>query len=595
MISGGSENVLVIWQMDTSKKDFLPHLSGSIENIVVSASGASYAVHLDDNTALVLSTSEMKPTAYVTGMQSSVSSLSPPKDLLVQRVWTTPDHVRQPIPAAIQPGDASKLHICVGNGRQATLSGQISAPLLQSIDLETFTSSMTQPLARTQPTDVNITNKGVPIDEPLVTHIAFSSDGRWLASIDEWKPSEKDVENVSSEMREQFVRERYEVYLKFWEMDSESGSAALVSRINAPHATTQPETILDLATNPVASCFATIGSDGLVRLWQPKVRQQDGIVIKGAKGQDATSWSCTQVIAISDGLSKEAAVDVVHSTRPTKRQGSITFSEDGSMIVVAFGAVDTGMLYIIDATSGEVIKTIESLWSGQLHSVKTLSPFIVILSDELRVYDVVGDELRYGIDLPHRPEFNDLLQLAVDYKSGHFAIALPNGLRSSIGVFNPEEADPLLVHTLPHHVVSLISSPDTSGFMIVDDAAQVWSVSEGSNPKSLAALQPLEDMRLDKVETESANGLNGISQLLDDDTNMASEGEDDDGEADLGKDGDIDMDDDDDDMHASVVAPQHLAEIFDAAPAFAAPSIEDMFYKVTGLLGGKPLAVTMEQ
>jgi NET1-associated nuclear protein 1 (U3 small nucleolar RNA-associated protein 17) len=68
MISGGSENVLVIWQMDTGKKDFLPHLSGSVENIVVSPNGSSYVLHLDDNSAMIISTAEMKPTAYISGI-----------------------------------------------------------------------------------------------------------------------------------------------------------------------------------------------------------------------------------------------------------------------------------------------------------------------------------------------------------------------------------------------------------------------------------------------------------------------------------------------------------------------------------------------
>ena len=53
---------------------------------------------------------------------------------------------------------------------------------------------------------------------------------------------------------------------------------------------------------------------------------------------------------------------------------------------------------------------------------------------------------------------------------------------------------------------------------------------------------------------------------------------------------DVDMEDDD--VHHSVINQQHLADIFDAAPAFAAPPIEDMFYKVTGLLATKPLSAS---
>ena len=284
MISGGSENTLVLWQMDTSKRDYLPHLSGSVENIVVSKKGSSYVVHLDDNSTMILSTSELKPTAYVSGIQSAVASSSKPKDLLVQRVWAVPKDVHQTIPAAIRPTETSKMYVCVGNGRQATLGGDFSTPLLQSFDLEAFATTSRQALARTQPTDINVNKRGYPTDEPQVTRIAFSADGQWLASLDEWAPAPRDVaEAVNGDFGEQFRQERRETHLKFWEMQDEAAEpAVLVKRVNEPHGNTgRDQAVLDLASNPVSTCFATIGSDGVVRLWKPVKRQQTGFVPQG--------------------------------------------------------------------------------------------------------------------------------------------------------------------------------------------------------------------------------------------------------------------------------------------------------------------------
>lgn len=592
MISGGSENTLVLWQMDTSKKDFLPHLSGSIENIVVSPNGSSYVVHLDDNSAMILSTAEMKPTAYISGIQSAAAAVSLPKDMLVRRAWGTAGHVWRQIPAAIRSTEPSQLHICVGNGQQATMSGEFSAPLLQTFDLESFTSINRQPLARTQPTDVNLSNKGLHIEEPLVTHLAFSSDGQWLASVDVWNPAEKDIDHVSNGYKDQFLRERQEVYLKFWDVGSSEGSAALVSRINTPHATSQSETVLDLASDPMSACFATIGSDGMVRLWRPKLRQQNGIVSKDSDGRDISTWSCSQVIPVGEGLGQEAAVDLTHSATTSQPQGAVAFSEDGSTIFAAFGVLDAGVVYIIDASSGEVVRILEGLWTGKMRSIQALSPFLLILSDELRVFDVVGDELRYGIEMPKQTLGGDLLQLAVDYSSRHFAVATDTAEISSIGVFDPEEPEPLLVKSLPHRVVSLISTPKKSGFLALDDVAQVWTVTEGSDPSSLASMQPLVDLRLD--EQPLANG-DAPSALILEDSVMAIDDE----EAyDSGKEAEDDVemgdDDDDDGMYASVVVQQHLEDIFDAAPAFAGPSVEEMFYKVTNLLGAKPLVTASE-
>lgn len=559
---------------------------------MVSPSGSSYVLHLDDNSAMILSTAEMKPTAYIAGIQSAAIDVAESKDMLVQRVWNVSQKVRRPIPAAIRPSEPSKLHVCVGNGRQATLSGYMSAPLLQTFDLQSFTSVSKQALARTQPTDVNLSSKGHPIDEPMVTNISFSGDGRWLASIDEWQPAPKDLENLSADLRAQFMRERHEVYLKFWEVgDGAEEPIELVSRINAPHSTSWPESVLDLASDPSSSCFATIGSDGIVRLWRPRPRQQNGVAVKDASGRDAVSWGCTQVIGVGDGTDFESATDAAEPTQPIVVQGKIAFSEDGSTLFAGFGGVDSGVIYVIDVASGHIVKTLEGLWEGELRSVQALSSFVIVLSNDLSVYDVVGDELQYGIVVPKIYGVTELHQLAVDHTSGHFAVTLPIGGVSSIGVFDPQDPEPLLVRSTPHRIVSLVSAPGTSGFIALDDSAQVWVIAEGSDPSSLATVQPLEDLQLEGP-SEALDADESTGEILAQDE-MEVESEDEMGDA-KDADEDVEMDDDDDDdadeAYGSVIPQQFLTEIFDAAPAFAAPSIEDMFYKVTGLLATKPLA-----
>lgn len=581
MISGGSENTLVLWQMDTSKKDFLPHLSGSVENIVVSADGASYVVHLDDNSTMIISTAELKPSAYVSGIQSAAADIQTPKDQLVKRVWDFQEHVRQRIPAAIRSNAPSRLHVCVGTGRQSTMSGRFSAPLLQAFDLETFTSISKQALARTQPTDINTTSKGHVIDEPLVTHVEFSADGKWLASVDDWEPAARDIENVNTELREKFIRERREVYLKFWEVQGDDEPVALVSRVNGPHATSTSEPVLDLAADPSSLCFATIGGDGLVRLWRPRTRPVTGVVSKGASSKESVTWGCAQVIPVGEGYGAGALVDKTASAP----QGKITYSEDGSTIFAAFGFSDVGSVYVIDATSGKVVRILEGLWEGKLHAIRTLSPFVIVLSDALHVYDIVSDDLRYGIVVPQISGVEDLLQLAVDHTSGHFAVTLPIGDISSVGVFSPEDPEPLMVRSTPHRIVSLTTAPGTSGFLALDDAAQIWTVTEGSDPSSIVTAQPLQDIQLDgPVGDEVANGE--VAAAAEDDVLMASDDED----VPDSTPADDDMDMDSDDIPTSVISQQSLADIFNAAPAFAGPSVEDMFYKVTGLLGTKPLA-----
>ena len=577
MISGGSEHTLTIWQMDTSKKNFLPHLPGVVTNIVVSESGSSYAVHLDDNSVMVLSTAEMEPTVYVSGIQSATKNPQLPKDQWVERTWKSTEPPAS-IPAALRPDVAGKLYLCVGSGDQSTTSGgTLSAPFLQAVDLESFRGVSKQAIARTHPSDVNITPQGQPITDPLVSHLAFSYDGQWLATVDKWTPPKDDALNLGEDQESVLTRERREIHLKFWEVGTDENNSdvfALVSRINSPHITGLPEAVFGLASDPTSARFATIGNDGVVRVWQPQVRKRDGVPATTDSGKVLQTWTCTQMIALTDQLSVES----INGPKSAKNQGRIAFSEDGSTLLVAFGAADDGRVYVIDARSGEVTNVLDGLWTGTLRGLHVLSPFIVILSDTLKVHDIVTDELRYGMVL-NVTDKAEGVHFGVDYVTRHFAISIPIHAGTELAIFSPESVVPVLSKKIPGRILSLVTNPSWSGFLILDDEAQLRTVAEVTDTEAVALAQPLEDMRLEGVEAEGEQ-QNGLA-LVEMDEMSDEEGE---------EEGDVDgmdVDSDDEAAHPAVVNQPRLAAIFDAAPAFAMPAIEDVFYKVAGLLATK--------
>jgi NET1-associated nuclear protein 1 (U3 small nucleolar RNA-associated protein 17) len=139
IISGGTETVLVLWQLDTGKQQFLPHLSATIQNVVVSPTGTSYAVQLSDNSVMVLSTAELKPTANVAGIQASVVQSRPQIESLVRRVkepsWQTP--VLQRTPAVVNLSEPSRLILAVGQMQEVRSANPfiVNNPFLQTFDL----------------------------------------------------------------------------------------------------------------------------------------------------------------------------------------------------------------------------------------------------------------------------------------------------------------------------------------------------------------------------------------------------------------------------------------------------------------------------
>ncbi len=123
----------------------------------------------------------------------------------------------------------------------------------------------------------------------------------------------------------------------------------------------------------------------------------------------------------------------------------------------------------------------------------------------------------------------------------------------------------------------MLPATASSGFLFVDSAAQIWSVSEGPETATLA--QPLADINLandadgDAEEQPTGTALDLI--------NGDEDAESDDEMGDARQDEDEEMEDYE--VHPSVIAPQQLEDIYSAAPAWAMPPVQDIFYQVTAL------------
>ncbi|KAK8103852.1 uncharacterized protein PG998_010885 [Apiospora kogelbergensis] len=572
IISGGSESVLIQWQLDTNKRDPLPHLAGSIENIVVSTKGSSYVVHLDDNSAMILSTAEMKPITYVSGIQTLVTPPPPSKDNIVTRVGNQrlrSEFMR--IPAAIDPAHPSHLLLGVANGQQIVDTGApTSIPMLQTVEMSTVQGIAKQPLTRTHPTDVNITPKGQPLTEPRVTHLESSFDGKWLATVDEWLPPSRDVSVLDAASAE-----RREVHLKFWMHGKEDNVFELVSRINGPHFTGRSEHILDLSADPSSHRFATLGEDGV----------RDGLVVKNQAGRQLEQWTCLHTVHLHE--TKPVGVTTNGPNDLPARSGALSFSLDGSTVACAFRNGTDSAVYLIDAESGRVMDSMDGFSRGDIHAVRILSSQLIVLSEDLVVYNVVLDELSYGIrlSLDDGSAKSTLLipQLAVDYTSEKFAVVMSRPgkhgtIRSELATFGLDQSEPETLVKFSFPIVSLMTAPGSGGFVILDAAAQLWSVNQRSQTGSVTLAQPLADIDLDKVEDTVQQNESKPLALFND----AEDASDDEMELD-GPEEDADMSD----AYPVVVPPQKLAELLDSAPVYAMPPVEDMFYEVAKLFSAK--------
>ena len=597
IISGGSETVLTLWQLDTAKQQHLPHMTATIQNVVVSPSGSSYAVQLADNSVMILSTAELKPTANVTGLQANVIKS---EESIIDRIRRVEDEkwdrlVVQHTPAVINPADPSKLLLGVGQVQETNFKNPyiLANPFLQTFDMGSGVSLSKQAMARNNVTIKNISTSTNTISEPRITHMKISSDGEWLATVDEWTPPEQDLaflENSSREDKSERLLRR-EIFLKFWKWGKESNTWELVSRIDSPHSIGNTPgvaaRVLDLVVDPASVQFATIGEDEIVRTWVPKTRKRDGVVVKGKDSSVFKNWQCEHAISIGKPALAEGGDEL-------PKAGSLAFSEDGSLLAAA--CETNGALYLLDPESGTIRLSHTGFFENDILRMEFLGQDLIVLSDKLSVYDLTSGELRSSISLAFDAPIDiiqkrEMFHLAVDTKSQTYAVAMPrfhisatqpytapkdfswsdNYSHSELVVFHQDKGEPQLVEQFQAVVTALLPNVGSEGYLVLDSAAEIRIVlKKGTNAITTMA-QSTSAQQLDLVSEEAE-----VPVVEEDEEEVVEEME-------------IQQEEFEDDG-TPVVSQQQLSRIFDVGPSYALPPLEDLFLQVAGLFSSKPLS-----
>ena len=353
LVSGGQETVLVLWQLQTGNKTFLPHLESPVRTLTISPSGSLYAVVLADNSIMVLSTAELKPLAHFAGLQSPSSSSLIDHRLILPTKESVSAYfsgkAATNVPSAVLPSTPNKIIVAVPSYQSANNSVFPStppSPYLQTFDSLRNLHVSRQALTRTNATSTNLGPEGNKLHEPDIAHIAVTSDGRWLATIDQWSPTSDDVRDLTVEPFEYDIeRERLrEVYLRIWRWNEQEQDWMLNTMLPSPHEfgsswARGPASVLELVTCPATNDFATIGQDNVVRLWGPKTRRPDGRMIRGDDGtvqskKSQTWWTLKQTFAL-DGRYHDEPLNAI-----IPNQARAAWSDDGSLLAVSVSYPD---------------------------------------------------------------------------------------------------------------------------------------------------------------------------------------------------------------------------------------------------------------
>ncbi|KAF9173385.1 hypothetical protein BGX21_002483 [Mortierella sp. AD011] len=242
LLSGGEESVLVIWQLQTGFKQFLPRLGSEIKHITVSPDQGLYAIGHQDNSINVIRSVDLKIKTAIQGLK-----------------FAYVNHLNQPLSTGlvIEPRNG---HVVL-NGLPGTL--QFYDPIKEQHIMELEITPRNK-VSRTDDKEI------IP---PRVMHCAFSSDkaARWMATVD----GRDDHETTP------------ELYLKFWEYDDDAHTYILNTRVDAPHSKEITSCIFNPREGNQAPMVVTTSLDGTFKVWE---LTHQGEARRGIEAERA--WSC---------------------------------------------------------------------------------------------------------------------------------------------------------------------------------------------------------------------------------------------------------------------------------------------------------------
>ena len=347
--------------------------------------------------------------------------------------------------------------------------------------------------------------------------------------------------------------------------------------------------------------FASLGEGGVVCTWRPKTRYRNGLQVRDRNANGLVTWSCDQVTQLMHQKPPKLSSD-------DSLKGALAFSADGSLLVASLqsSSMDTvSVVDYIDTLSGEIRCSRPGLYVGHLVDLGIVDRYLVSLSDQLIVWDMVDDELHFGLSLRSTGLSSQrkaaATHLTVNQRHGTFAIALPvtgNDKRhpapqslqdpqSQIAIFDPSMPTPLYTTSIPHMVTSLLPATGPKGYIVLDSAAEVRTLSPKALPfvsnvafdagVTIPPTSGLDGLYGHDRTTKLYRNIDGSSPSADESDAVTSPS--------TSVEARLEVYDDDD---APVVSQQQLAGVFDLGSAFVMPPVEQLLERVVGLFARKP-------
>lgn len=247
LLSGGEEAVLVIWQLHTGKKEFIPRVGAPIAHISVArqTEGEEYLLGLADASFVFINLGTMKISQSIARVKlgKHASLVHSPR---YTNTCVDPSLSSGRVPVSVVAPLA--IH---------TPSSTLILPSSHPSSLQTYSPSTSKLISELEVSPSNrVSRRDEKALEPSrVESAAISDSGEWMVTID------------SREATESF---RGEVYMKVWRWNVNAPFWVLNTRIDYPHGSKRVSTVSfqPKAQGRDTSLLVTAGEDGNIKTWR---------------------------------------------------------------------------------------------------------------------------------------------------------------------------------------------------------------------------------------------------------------------------------------------------------------------------------------
>ncbi|KAL4267947.1 WD repeat-containing protein 75 [Pleurotus pulmonarius] len=258
LLSGGEESVLVIWQVHTGRKEFVPRVGAAINSITVLREGDG-------------------PEEYLLGLVDATYLFINPASLKVSR---TISQIKLDPSSSTAHSNAAPLAI---HG----LTSTIVLPSSHPSSLQVYAPSSSELVSEIEISPSNRISRRdeTPIEAYRIEHTQISASGEWMATLD---------------CRAGDDSFRGDIFLKFWKWDHKSSVWILNTRIDHPHdlgavtsmafRSSDSDDVLQLVTT---------GADSHVKVWRLRSTK--------TSGELEESWMIRSAIKLKDGSPSHAS------------------------------------------------------------------------------------------------------------------------------------------------------------------------------------------------------------------------------------------------------------------------------------------------